>query len=92
MEFGQQRQRLKLNKFVVNVEELIELFSGIFNTKFNLQKYDIVLLDERLDSMTVLDFTQLENYSRFRIQLNNNKQCSSAEEIVNKKNIDEIKS
>jgi hypothetical protein len=82
VEFGQQRQRLKLNKFFFNIKELIELFSGAFNTEFNLQRYEIVLLDERLDSMTVLDFTQLENYSRFRIQLNN-KQCSSAEEIVN---------
>jgi hypothetical protein len=83
VEFGQQRQRLKLNKFVFNVKELFELFSRTFHTTFNLQNYEILLFDKQLDSMINLDFTQLENYTRFKIQLNN-KQCSSADEMVNK--------
>ncbi len=86
VEFGQQRQRLQLNKFYYNLNELFELFSRTFQTKFNSQKYDILLFNNRLDSMTNLDFTQLDNYPRFKIQLNNKQisSYSSANEMVNK--------
>jgi len=75
-----------LNKFYFNLNELFELFSRTFQTKFNSQKYDILLFNNRLDSMTNLDFTQLDNYPRFKIQLNNKQisSYSSANEMVNK--------
>jgi len=72
VEFGQQRQRIKLNKFDFTINELLELFSRTFHIIFDLQKYEILLFNKRLDSITHLDFTQLENYQRFKIQLNNN--------------------
>jgi len=77
VEFGQQRQRLKLNKFYFNINELLKLFSQTFNISFNLKKYEILLSNKRLDSMINLDFTQLDKYQRFKIQLNNNQTINS---------------
>jgi len=61
-----------LSKFCFTTNELLELFSRIFQISLNLKKYEILLFNQRLDSMTKLDFTQLDNYQRFKIQLNNN--------------------
>ena len=84
MEFGQQRQRLKLKKFHFTIQELLQLFSRIFHTSFDLQNYDILLFNERLHSITNLDFTQLNIYPRFRIQLHNHQNTSYAsDEMVN---------
>ena len=83
MEFGQQRQRVNLKKFVFNRKELVELFSRTFHTELNFEKYDIWLFEKRVDAMAILDFSQLGNYARFRIQ-SKNQQYSSADEIVNK--------
>jgi hypothetical protein len=77
VEFGQQRQRLKLNKFYFTINELLKLFSQTFNISFNLKKYEILLSNKRLDSMINLDFTQLDKYQRFKIQLNNNQTINS---------------
>jgi len=77
VEFGQQRRRLKLNKFYLTINELLELFSELFHIAFDMKKYEILLFDKRLDSMTNLDFTQLDNYSRFKIQLNRNQPTKS---------------
>ncbi|CAF0823715.1 unnamed protein product [Adineta steineri] len=74
IEFGQQRQRIKLNKYLFNINELLEIFSKTFQISFNLNKYDILLFNKRLDLLTKLDFTQLNNYQRFKIQINNNNQ------------------
>jgi len=77
VEFGQQRQRIKLNKFYFTINELLELFSQTFHILFNLKKYEILLSNKRLDSMTNFDFTQLNKYQRFKIQLNNNQTINS---------------
>jgi len=61
-----------LSKFCFTTNELLELFSRTFQISLNLKKYEILLFNKRLDSMTKLDFTQLDNYQRFKIQLNNN--------------------
>jgi hypothetical protein len=73
VEFGQQRQRLKLKRFDFNINELLKLFSQTFKISFNLNKYQILLFDKPLDSMTKLDFIPLDNYQRFKIQLNTNR-------------------
>ncbi|CAF3512400.1 unnamed protein product [Rotaria sordida] len=73
VEFGQQRQRIKLNKIYFTINELLELFSQTFQNLINLKKYEIFLFNKRLDSMTNIDFSQLNNYQRFKIKLNNNR-------------------
>ncbi len=79
VEFGQQRQRIKLNKFYFTINELLELFSQTFHITFNLNKYEILLFNKRIDYMTNLDFTRLEKYQRFKIQLNNNNNHQTTE-------------
>lgn len=82
VEFGQQRQRLKLNKFSFSINELIELFSRTFNISFNLKKYEILLFNKRIDSITNLNFTHLEIYQRFKIQYIDSPISNNQNEIV----------
>ncbi|CAF4676740.1 unnamed protein product [Rotaria sp. Silwood1] len=73
VEFGQQRQRIKLNKIYFTINELLELFSQTFQKLIDLKKYEIFLFNKQLDSMTHIDFSQLNNYQRFKIKLKNNR-------------------
>ncbi|CAF4127938.1 unnamed protein product [Rotaria socialis] len=86
IELGQQRQRIKLNKVYFTLQELIELFSQVFQMKFDLQTYEILLSHKRLDSMTRIDFTQYNNYQRFKIQLKNNRTTELSNTIYSDKN------
>ncbi|CAF1965049.1 unnamed protein product [Rotaria magnacalcarata] len=86
IELGQQRQRIKLNKAYFTLQELIELFSQVFQMKFDLQKYEILLYNIQLDSMTSIDFTQFNNYQRFKIQLKNNRTTELSNTIYSDKN------
>lgn len=80
MEYGQQRQRLILKKFHFIVRELVELFAELFQTSFDLAKYEILLSNRPLDPSTELNFAQMEKYPRFTIRLCNH----SNDQIVNK--------
>ena len=86
MEYGQQRQRLTLKKFHFIVRELVKLFAELFQTSFDLAKYEILLSNRPLDPSTELNFAQMEKYPRFRIRLCNPllTACSSNDQIVNK--------
>lgn len=70
VELGQQRQRIKLTKVCFTFDELVELFCQMFQIKFDLKKYEIFHFDKRLNSITSIDFSQLDNYQRFKIQSN----------------------
>ncbi|CAF2643830.1 unnamed protein product [Rotaria sp. Silwood2] len=73
VEFGQQRQRIKLNKIQFTINELLELFSQTFQHVINFKKYEIFLCNKRIDSMTNIDFSQINNDQRFKIKLKNNR-------------------
>jgi hypothetical protein len=66
-----------LNKFYFTLNELLKLFSETFQNSFDLIKYEILLFNKPLHSLTKLDFTQLENYQRFKVQLKRELLCSS---------------
>ncbi|UJR36085.1 hypothetical protein I4U23_028821 [Adineta vaga] len=70
VEFGQQRQRLKLKKHIFTINELLELFSKTFQKVFDLKQYEILLSNQRIDSTKIFNFHQLDNFQRFKIQLN----------------------
>ncbi len=54
----------------MNINDLLKLFSQTFRISFDLNKYEILFFNKPIDSMAKFDFTQLDNYQRFKIQLN----------------------
>lgn len=68
VEFGQQRQRLKLDKDFFTIKQLLDLFSTNFQREINLDGFDITFLNGKLNDKTTIDFCHFENYQRFTIQ------------------------
>ena len=67
----------------MNINDLLKLFSQTFQISFDLNKYEILFFNKPINSMTKFDFTQLDNYQRFKIQLNNNQIIKQVDPEIN---------